>query len=109
MGAVARWVWVSALVICGLGMRDVSYDVELPLPLRAFRAGREVARERDVNVGSLKGVERDGVGNAVDGEVHAAGIACQARARHHAVPFHGQAEAGIDFGRGAVRVSTKVL
>jgi len=30
------------LAICGLGMRDVSYDVEMPLPLRAFRAGHEI-------------------------------------------------------------------
>lgn len=25
MGAVARWVWVSALVICGLGLLDSAY------------------------------------------------------------------------------------
>jgi D-serine dehydratase len=31
------------LVICGLGMRDVSYDVEMPFPLRCFRAGAEFA------------------------------------------------------------------
>jgi D-serine dehydratase len=30
------------LVICGLGMRDVSYDVEMPFPLRTFRNGSEV-------------------------------------------------------------------
>jgi D-serine dehydratase len=31
------------LVICGLGMRDISYDVEMPFPLRCFRAGSEFA------------------------------------------------------------------
>lgn len=30
------------LVICGLGMRDVSYDVEMPLALRCFRNGGEI-------------------------------------------------------------------
>jgi D-serine dehydratase len=36
------------LVICGLGMRDVSYDIEMPFPLRCFRAGSEI------QVGSLR-------------------------------------------------------
>lgn len=29
--------------ICGMGMRDVSYDQDLPIPLRVFRAGRPLA------------------------------------------------------------------
>eukprot|EP01083_Nonionella_stella_P246658 856058_1 len=31
------------LAICGFGMRDVSYDQDLPTPLAAYRDGRPVA------------------------------------------------------------------
>jgi D-serine dehydratase len=41
------------LVICGMGMRDVSFDQGLPVPIAGWRAGRDLALPQDVAVTKL--------------------------------------------------------